>query len=241
MTLAQFAALCSLDSLPELEKVCHIAFFHLKTAAIEEFSTSDAVSWLVTSGYSNPNKTRLEGNIKSSRNTLRAPKGFRLTVAYVKSLETKYPTVSAVSQDVIDDGTILPEIDYKDTRGYIESLAKQLNLSYEKNIFDGCAVLMRRLLEIMLILSYKHLHIESEIQNGDGSFMMLEGIINSAKTNATLALSRNSKSSLEVFRQLGNFSAHKIEYTCRREYIQPHVQEYRAMFVELLYKAGIRK
>jgi hypothetical protein len=92
----------------------------------------------------------------------------------------------------------------------------------------------------MLILSYKHLHIESAIQNGDGSFMMLEGIISSAKTNPTLALSRNSKSSLEVFRQLGNFSAHKIEYTCRREYIQPHIQEYRAMFVELLYKAGIR-
>lgn len=69
---------------------------------------------------------------------------------------------------------------------------------------------------------------------------MLESIINDAKTNPSLGLSRNAKGSIDIFRQLGNFSAHKIEYTCRREYIAPHIHEYRALFVELLYKAAIR-
>jgi hypothetical protein len=96
------------------------------------------------------------------------------------------------------------------------------------------------LVEILLILSYRHLKIESAIQDKNGNFQMLEAIVNDAKTNSTLGLSRNGKNSLDTFRELGNFSAHKIEYTCRREYITPHIQEYRALVTELLYKSGLR-
>jgi hypothetical protein len=156
------------------------------------------------------------------------------------AMEARFPHLSEKSQDVVEAGTILPEVDYQKTRGYIETLAKQINASYEHNIFDGCAVLMRRLVEVLLVLSYRHLKIESAIQDAKGNFHMLDGIINDAKTNSTLALSRNTKSNLETFRQLGNFSAHKIEYTCRREYISSQIQEYRALIVELLHKAGIR-
>jgi len=99
---------------------------------------------------------------------------------------------------------------------------------------------MRRLVEVLLILSYRKLNIESAIHDNSGNYEMLEKIVNNAKTNSILGLSRNSKSSLDIFRQLGNFSAHKIEYMCRREYIQPHIQEYRALVVELLHKAGLR-
>jgi hypothetical protein len=98
---------------------------------------------------------------------------------------------------------------------------------------------MRRLLEVMLILSYRKLGIENDIRDGNGNYQLLEGIANNAKTNGTLGLSRNSKDCLEIFRKLGNFSAHKIEYTCRREYIKPHIQEYRAVIVELLHKSGL--
>jgi hypothetical protein len=44
------------------------------------------------------------------------------------------------------------------------------------------------------------------------------GIINNATQNQKLALSRNSKQHIDTYRQLGNFSAHRIEYICRREY-----------------------
>lgn len=35
-----------------------------------------------------------------------------------------------------------------------------------ENIFDGCAVLMRRLEEVLLILSYAHLKIEAASKDG---------------------------------------------------------------------------
>ncbi len=99
---------------------------------------------------------------------------------------------------------------------------------------------MRRLVEVLLILSYRHLQIEGEIKDSHGNYVMLEAVIANAKNNSKLSLSRNSKGCLDIFRELGNFSAHKVEYTCRREYIKPEIQQYRALIGELLHKAGIR-
>jgi hypothetical protein len=240
MTLDQFATACGLTSLNETDRACYLAFFYLKTKSLEEFTASLASGWLITYGFSAPNQTRLDTRLKDSRNTIRGKSGHKLSLTFVRELETRFPALSQKSQEIVDDGTILPEIDYKDTRNYIVSLAKQINVSYEQNVFDGCAVLMRRLVEVLLILSYRKLQIESAIQDGAGNFLMLEAIVANAKNNATLGLSRTSKPFLDTFRELGNFSAHRVEYTCRREYITPHIQGYRALVVELLHKAGIR-
>jgi hypothetical protein len=240
MTLAQFATACDLTSLTETDRTCYLAFFYQKTKGHDEFIASEAATWLVDYGFPAPNRTRLDTRLRESRNTIRGKIGHKLSLAFVRELEVKFPSLSQKSQDIVDDGTILPEIDYKDTRSYIVSLAKQINASYEHNLFDGCAVLMRRLVEVLLILSYRKLQIESAIQDSAGNFLMLETIVTNAKNNATLGLSRTSKPFLDTFRELGNFSAHRVEYTCRREYITPHIQGYRALVVELLHKAGIR-
>lgn len=240
MTLRQFADACDLTSLLETDRACFLAFFYMKTEGSEEFTASDAASWLVDYGFSAPNQTRLDTKLRASRNTIRGKRGHKLSLPFVRDLEARFPALSSRSQDVVDAGTLLPEVDYKDTRGYIVSLAKQINVTYEQNAFDGCAVLMRRLVEVLLILSYRHLKIDNVIQDKNGNYQMLEVIIGNAKNNRDLNLSRTSKADLDLFRELGNFSAHRIEYICRREYIEPHVQKYRALIVELLHKAGIR-
>lgn len=240
MTLDQFKVASGLPSLTEVDKVCHLAFFYLKSAAMQEFTVAEANEWLVNAGGAAPNQSRLYRKLSASRNTIKGQRGFRLAPKHIQTLETQYPALSQKPQEVMDYGTILPELEYKGTRGYIERLAQQINASYEQNIFDGSAVLMRRLVEILLILSYRNLNIEDSIKDVQGNYQMLDGIIGDAKTNSALGLSRNSKSHLDVFRKLGNFSAHKIEYTCHREYIEPHIQDYRALITELLHKSGIR-
>lgn len=240
MNIQQFAALCDFGSLSEVEKACHLAFYYLKVNKQERFTDSDAALWLPKAGSAHPNKTRLAERLRTSPNTQRDGGGFRLTLKYIAELEGKYPGVGEKSQDVADLGSILPEADYEKTRGYIERIAKQINAAYEQNIFDGCAVLMRRLVEILLILSYQGLGIDGAIKDANGNYFMLDGIISDAKSNATLNLSRNGKSSAETFRTLGNFSAHRIEYTCKREYIKPEIANFRALVSELLHKAGIR-
>jgi hypothetical protein len=155
-------------------------------------------------------------------------------------METAFSDLGQESQEVVDLGTILPPALCENTRGYIEKLAKQINCAYEQNIFDGCAVLMRRLEEVLLIMSYEHLKIESNIKDGQGNYFLLEGIVGNAQSNSTLNLSRNAKKTVERIRELGNYSAHKITYICKREYIEEKIEEYRALIDELLHKCGLR-
>lgn len=240
MTLDQFKHACGLSSLSEVDRVCYLGFFYLKTKGIQEFGAAEAARWLIGAGGARPNQSRLDENLRASRSTMRGTLGWRLKDDFIQKLESQHPQLSSKSQEVVDEGTILPEADYEKTRGYIQSLARQINASFEHNLFGGCAVLMRRMVEVLLILSYRQLGIESTIKGSDGNFYMLERIVSDAKTNGTLALSRNSKSCLDSFRELGNFSAHGVEYTCRREYITPHIQEFRALVAELLHRAAIR-
>lgn len=119
-------------------------------------------------------------------------------------------------------------------------LAKQINTSYEQNLFDGCAVLMRRLIEVLLILTYHNFQIESAIQNNDGSYISLNNTIADAKSNMFINLSKTTKSCIDKFRMLGNFSAHEIYYNARRADIEKVQMLYRVAVEELLYKAGIK-
>jgi hypothetical protein len=50
-------------------------------------------------------------------------------------------------------GRFCPRLYNGNTRGYIESPAKQINGSHEQNIFDGCAVSIRRLEEALPVIS----------------------------------------------------------------------------------------
>ena len=242
MTLKKFVDDSGLVFLSEVERACHLAFYHLKKAEQTDFSATDCCKWLDSLHLGKSNASRLAGNLKVCRHTVKgAVQGcFRLHHNYINKMEEKYPKLSEKSQEVVDDGTILPPILYSKTRGFIESVAKQINSNYEHNTFDGCTVLMRRLEEMLLILSYEHLGIESQIKDLNGNYQMLEGIVKNAVSNPKLNLSRNSKKSIEVFRELGNYSAHKMFYLAKREYVKEKIDEFRALIEELLHRSGLR-
>jgi len=242
MTIDQFVSVAEFDKLLEVDKGCFLAFFHLKESGIQEFTAADCADWLHGLQLARPNVSRLADRLRSSQSTVRgkASNSYRLHLSFIREMEQRFPQLLETSQDVVDLGTILPEILFGKTRGFIESLAKQINASYEGNIFDGCAVLMRRLEEVLLIMSYERLGIAEEIKDTRGNYFLLEGIVSNAQSNKILGLSRNSKVTIETIRELGNYSAHKITYTCKREYLKENINEFRALVDELLHKSGVR-
>ena len=151
----------------------------------------------------------------------------------IKSWETE----NAVEVEQL--GTVLPDALFDELPTNVQSLCKQINASYENNLFDCAAVMMRRLLESLLVLSYQRMGIEAEIMNGN-YHLTLDRIIKNAEQNKTLALSSNSKKDMTLFKDLGNYSAHKIWYNCTQGDIKPHILKYRAIVEELLYKAGLK-
>ena len=242
MNLLKFAKTVELNKKKELEKVIYIAFFYQSSDKEFKFSIDDVLSWFDKLDYSMPNKSRLKASIsKSSKIVKKGSDDFRLHSNTVSILEKELPEIATKSEEIISDDIIIPAALYTNTRGFIESLSMQINSSYENNIYDGCAVLMRRLLEICLILSYEKIKIESEIQDSNGNYKMLEGIVTNAVNNIVLKLSRNSKTCIEDFRELGNFSAHKIYYNAKRKDVEKVIFNYRATIEELLYKAEIKK
>lgn len=138
-------------------------------------------------------------------------------------------------------GTILPNALFQGLQSNFQSLCKQINASYENNLYDCAAVIMRRLLEGLLVLSFQNAGIESEILDKSGKHhVALDQIIRTAEQNETLALSANTKKDMMLFKDLGNYSAHKIWYNCTQGDIKPHILKYRAIIEELLYKAGLK-
>lgn len=242
MDLNAFSKSVDLLEQREIEKVRLLAYFHQKTTGKAEFQRVDVSEWFESLNLPSPNLSRIERNISSSRAFVRGKtKGFfKLHASEFDSLQQQHPGVHIHGEEVVSGDVILPRPIYEESRGFIESLSKQINATYDFNIFDGCAVLMRRLLEILLILSYEHLKIDAVIRGKDGNYLMLEKIVSDAKTNPTLKLSRDAKSVLDEFRTLGNFSAHKIYYNSRRADIQRIQVHYRATIEELMYKSGIR-
>lgn len=242
MNLGQFASKCDLVNKTETEKVAFLSFYFYYIEKKTEFGINDVITWFEGLGFTKPNTSRLVSNlIKSSLFTKGKSKDtFRLHAKQIPQFQTLLAWLDNPSEEIVFTGEILPETLFLKTRGYIEQLAKQINASYENNLFDGCAVLMRRLIEVLLIHSYQNVGEESKIKHAD-QYRDLSFIIKEAIANSKLNLSKGTKDCLDDFRELGNFSAHRIEYNCKRDDIKRVALNYRAAVEELLYKSAIRK
>jgi hypothetical protein len=154
--------------------------------------------------------------------------------------ETLVKPHKAPLEEVYTDD-ILPFEFYRGKRQNIESIADQINKAFFYGIYDGTAVLMRRLVEMLLILSFKEIGQEDRIKGSDGNYLQLSQIINEAIQNKALDLTRNAKDYLKPFKEKGDLSAHNPFHTSVKrdlELIQP---KYRHLVQELFYKAGILK
>ncbi len=151
----------------------------------------------------------------------------------VKSL--KAPSIEVFSDD------ILPFELYKGTRQNIEKIADQINKSFYFGIYDGATVLMRRLVEMLLILAFQAINQEDHIRGSDGNYLQLSQILNEAVQNKALDLSRNAKTYLGLFKEQGDLSAHNPFHIALKKDLELLQPKFRHLVQELFNKAGISK
>lgn len=143
-------------------------------------------------------------------------------------------------EEVYTDDFIPFEL-YRGSRENIERIADQINKSFCFGIYDGAAVLMRRLVEMLLILAFQVINQEDRIRGPDGNYMQLSQIINEAVQNKVLDLSRNAKTYLGLFKEKGDLSAHNPFHVTFKKDLELLQLKFRHLVQELLYKAGILK
>lgn len=237
MKVEQFSSKADLVNKSEIQKVEHLAFYLMENKDQSEFTVKDLSGILVALGFAQPNMTRLKAAIRKSSVFNKGAKTdyFRLSAKAIKSLREQYPDLSE-SEEIMSDDSLLPEVLFTETRRpYLIKAAQQINASYENNLFDACSLMMRRLLEILLIHCFEAKSIEDRVKDEEGNYQNLKTLINKAKTFPEIPLSSDVKKEIDSFRELGNLSAHRVRYNCRKDDIRVLRIEYRAVIEELLY------
>lgn len=128
----------------------------------------------------------------------------------------------------------------RDTRGYIEKVVHQINGCYEKGWYDGCSVMIRRLIETLIIEVFEKYKISNKIKDANGDYKYLNDLINSIITESTWNLGRETKSALRKLKKIGDRSAHSRRFTAHRTDIDNHKDDIRITTQELLYLAELK-
>ncbi|HZH98397.1 MAG TPA: hypothetical protein VEX38_05450 [Fimbriimonadaceae bacterium] len=152
--------------------------------------------------------------------------------------------LGSIPQDVYSDDYLDPELVSR-TRGYIESVVRQINVCYTAKAYDGAAVLLRRLLETLIIELFEAKGIAANIKDGAGNFVYLSDLIKEAlrvsdDPAGQWNLSRNSKAALATLKDCGDLSAHSRTYIAKKTDIDRLKASARTVTQELLAHAGIK-
>src|SRR5450755_1891585 len=126
------------------------------------------------------------------------------------------------------------------TRGYIEIVTNQINSTYENSCYDACAVMIRRLVEMLIIEVFEYHKIADMIKTSTGDFPFLSDLITYTLKETSWNLSRNAKQALPKLKNVGDLSAHSRRYNAQRADIDKVISDLRIVVQELIYLAGFK-
>lgn len=242
MKILDYKRAVELDDNNQTEQAVLLCFFHYKSTNEDVFDMKGIQELFSDAGYSKINSSRVRKNLLDKKQ-MQVPKGMKTSLEFVpavfQELEQKYSSLWEDLDSIASESELIDENKFGGKRSFLTKLIKQINHSYASNCYDAAAVLMRRLFEVLLVMSYQNLGIDNEIKDSSGKgYLMLESIVGNAKNNQTLKLSR-IKNEFDTFRMVGNFSAHNITYTAGKKDIDDIKLNYRVMLEELYNKAGL--
>jgi len=190
------------------------------------------------------NRPNISENLKrlskrSPRVLLEDGAGFYLEGTVRSRFDATY--LSFVKEEQIEVGDhIMPDEMVEGTKPHIRKLAWQINGCYEYQFYDGCAVMMRRLTESLLIEAFVKAGHVDKIRQGN-EFMMLAAIISVAKQGQCFLLARGSDDILEAIKYIGDRAAHSRTYVSVQKDILDVIPRFRTIVAELMHLAGIHR
>jgi hypothetical protein len=134
---------------------------------------------------------------------------------------------------------VVPHSMVKGTRGYIERIAYQVNGCYEYGWYDGCAVMMRRMIETLIIETFEHHGLAHKIKDPAGNFLQLADLIGATLRESTWNLGRKTKQALPHLKELGDQSAHSRRFVAHREDVDRVQGDFRTVVQELVFLAAL--
>jgi len=192
-----------------------------------------------------PHATQLADAIRRTKLANESRFGFSLKPGSRKVIHDWLPAGIDGIQPAMDHSAgYLPDAVWLGTRGYIESVCKQLNGCFRAAYYDAASVMLRRLMETLVIEAYEHLSREGEIKNGDGNYFMLKDLVeraNGKPPHAGLNLGRDAKKNLEDVKSLGDRSAHNRRFVAHAPDVVNIQAGVRTTVQELIQIANLKR
>lgn len=136
--------------------------------------------------------------------------------------------------------TVIPMAIIKETRGYIEKVALQVNGCYGSGWFDACAVMLRRIIETLIIECFEHHKIAEKIKDSNGNYFLLKDLINACLKENIWTLGRNTKKALPNLKDIGDLSAHNRRYLATKPDIDKIRDGVRIAVEELVHLSKLK-
>ncbi len=121
------------------------------------------------------------------------------------------------------------------TRGYLKNIANQALMCYNKGIYDGCSVLTRKLIEILIIECFERHGNDDLIKKSDGAFYFLSDLITEFLKEPAWNIGRNAKRGLPRIKNIGDKSAHNRRYIARKQDLDSTREDVRTVIEELVH------
>jgi hypothetical protein len=126
------------------------------------------------------------------------------------------------------------------TRGYLERIVHQINGAYSQGWYDACAVMIRRLIEILIIECFEAHKIAEKIKGPDGDFLFLRDLVARTLGEPSWNLGRTARRALPALKDVGDKSAHSRRYNAHRRDIDTLKNDLRQVVQELVLLAGLK-
>jgi len=226
--------------LHHVDRAIAFLWFYRHTQEFEDRLASELSDDMSEDGFPKAHVTRLNGDLLRSRYVVRGvrPNSFRINIRYLDELNQRYlPFVEAQLPPIQDN--FLPSAFVSGTGAYLEQIVREINGCYQFGFYDGCAVLLRRLIESLIIEVYVHNRRANEIRD-QNSFFMLDRLINFIVADRTIVLARNTPAAMQEIKQLGDTAAHDRNYITPQIDINDIRYSYRRIIQELLVLSGKR-
>lgn len=175
-------------------------------------------------GYPAINRSRDGKKLsKDSRTSTQAKGGaFKLNLKAVKRLDEQYLPLLKI-RPLPKSDTLFALDDFKNTRGYIEKVVQQINVSYDTQLYDCCAVMVRRLLETLIIEIYEAKNRAEDIKGSDNCFMMFSGLLSFLEKDKSINVGRQTMKGLSYFKAIADSSAHNRRFNASKKDIDDKI------------------
>ena len=227
------------------EKALAVLWYRDRAQQDAAMTSGQLTKILVDHHLGTPNATLLAEAIRKTKLANETRSGFSLKPGSRSIIHGWLPSGIEGMQPAMNHSTgYLPDAVWMGTRGYIESVCKQLNGCFRACYYDAASVMLRRLIETLIIEAYEYLKREGEIKDSDGNYFMLKNLVeraNGKPPHSGLNLGRDAKKNLEDVKALGDKSAHNRRFEAHAADLVSIQNGVRTATQELIQIANLKK